>query len=70
MKYYIVSVIGDVFDVHGKDLGLFVKKGKLIFVDLDPYANWAHPCCYYLVGGDKVETVYHDWPPRGHMEEL
>ena len=41
--------------------------GFLLFVDLSPLLNWAHPCKYLLVGqeGQDVEVVRASFPPRG-----
>jgi hypothetical protein len=39
--------------------------GYVVFVDLAPGANWAHPCVYILVGIDSLTTQVVDsfFPP-------
>ena len=41
----------------------------LIFVDLQPEANWAHECLYvYVVSDGSLFAVKHDWPPNEKHE--
>lgn len=39
--------------------------GTVVFIDLAPQANWAHPCCYLLVAedGTRTELVEASFPP-------
>jgi hypothetical protein len=60
-------LLEEVRDVHERALpGLGDRKGEgaLFFVDLDPDANWSHPCAYILMpaNGEPVRLA-HDWPP-------
>ncbi len=37
----------------------------LIFIDLEPEANWAHQCLYvFVLDTSNFFTVRHDWPPK------
>lgn len=42
----------------------------LIFIDLEPDANWPHECLYILAFGDNwaPEAVHHNWPPAANIE--
>ncbi len=41
--------------------------GFLVFVDLAPRFNWAHPCILILVSNEglKAELIHASFPPRG-----
>lgn len=41
--------------------------GLLVFVDLAPRYNWAHPCILILVSneGTEIELIHASFPPRG-----
>lgn len=43
--------------------------GCLVFVDLAPGANWAHPCVYLLVGIDTLATqiIHSSFPPAARL---
>lgn len=41
-------------------------KGYIAFVDMNPKANWGHPCLYYFIdaGGDHFEKHRETFPPH------
>lgn len=43
--------------------------GTLVFVDLAPRFNWAHPCLYLLVSAqdERVQVVEGSFPPFGRV---
>lgn len=45
-------------------------KGYLIWMDLEPGANWAHNCVYVFLteGGGEVFQVKQEWPPSEKIE--
>jgi type III restriction enzyme len=44
------------------------SSGFLFFVDLNPEANWAHPCAYAFVGTEgKTDWQEAEWPPHSDL---
>jgi len=43
---------GDIYDSMERRVFLAGTKGEFYFVDLEPHANWAHPCLYVFVEED------------------
>ena len=35
----------------------------LIFVDIEPEANWAHRCLWVFAAAGSLYAVHHEWPP-------
>lgn len=35
----------------------------LIFIDLEPEANWAHRCLWVFAGAGSLYAVQNEWPP-------
>ncbi|HEX2570949.1 MAG TPA: hypothetical protein VH877_15425 [Polyangia bacterium] len=57
-------------DLHGRVIpGLEAAPGEaaLFFIDLEPQANWGHPCEYVLIGRDgNITRARYHWPPARH----
>lgn len=43
--------------------------GRLVFVDLEPKRNWAHPCLYVLINSNDLSTniVEASFPPHSQQ---
>lgn len=60
----------DLKDVHDTPLGIERPTLRFwtFFVDIEPNANWAHPCMYYLIFENKeTESLKHEWPPSENL---
>jgi hypothetical protein len=60
----LLEGVRDAHDRAIPGLGSLAGEAALFFVDLDPEANWAHPCAYVALSIDG-EPIWaeHRWPP-------
>lgn len=71
IQYANVQPAVAVRDIDGREI-VVNRTGDdatLVFLDLAPEANWAHPCVYLLVADGRVrDHVEHIWPPEDRLE--
>ncbi|HVL06407.1 MAG TPA: hypothetical protein VM388_10480 [Acidimicrobiales bacterium] len=63
--YVTAGVVGDGEDLFaGRERIAVDVPSHLVFVDLEPRANWGHPCLYLLVDpDDNVTRIEARFPP-------
>lgn len=70
---------GESFDIHHEKITMPFR-GSLVFIDLKPRANWAHPCLYvllpenytdYLKVGEKISQhpIKASFPPSWYWRQ-
>lgn len=56
--------VGDKVKIGRKTIDMSFK-GYMVFVDLEPKANWGHPCLYFLIDirTQDIKIIKEEFPP-------
>jgi hypothetical protein len=77
MRVYVLrsankNLESEIKDARGAQVGMAWvgtnKGGLLLFVDLEPDANWAHRVMYIQIGEVETSWCIWDWPPSQEYE--